>query len=601
VKAFIDTTRSSPDDLRWLAMATAVRGGNGTLALQLAAEQRDPGEWITDYNLASYLQAEGFPRAAKVLLDSLVIPEDVRGPGDLNLYAALLHARGMIHIQLGQPQRAIPLLREARRREPMLVESTRALALALLMLGKDTEAEEELKALGVRFATWERGSDLIPPGGYPDSVAHRPPLGERWNLNKGRPGRFVPEKTPGSVDALASFRERLQASLQRMTAKEVAAVERMQAANVAFGKDTTEWPLPDQRALLQLDVSNQYYPFRRFMACGDAWSTDNPQPLVQRTYLEADSLFEEERYDDVAIARLTREAHRLHAVRCANLNAGATARHVKDLLDQIAGCPESPDEANRRCVCEARRSVATAQWSEVNREFLPFLAGVIRWFNLAHRYATSIASHTEPEDAVLRAVVASDIAVAEAQIHRWVHQEMLLAYGAIPDPCTPSEENPLGGTGEEEPDPLGVCDALDGGGLSVNAVAFDIKVTCYDVEFEFGAKVRGAFSLGASTTYAFGGKDAGALTFFVGGGVGGELGPFKAGAKAGGYVTVQKVAGGGTRPDNLVIDAGTKQSGGVSAGPISVEKGSTDRVIQIRTSSKGSTVRMGNPVAVWSN
>jgi len=611
IKAFLDTTHAAPDDLRLLGTLAAMRGGDGALSLMLTAEARDPGEWVTQFNTAVFLQAEGYPRASKVLLDALAAPEGVRGPGDLDLRATLLHARGMALLLMGQPRQAIPLFREARQREPMLVESTRGLAMALLMINEEEEARKQLRTFGVRFASAERmrGPDFIPTPGDPvlppdivayaerERTARRPPLGERWSLSKGRPGRFAPMNTPASVDALEPFRSRINAHIGWLTEKYAAAADQLQPANEAFGKDTTEWPLPSQRALLHNDATNQWLPFRRFTNCGDAWSTvDDTQPLLQGAYAEADSLYAAERYDDATMAALSREAYRLHAARCATLNTRSTGRYVTELMDRIGRCPEAPPEANTRCVCNARRSVATAQWSEANRDFRPYLAAVTRWFNLAHQYSTSIASNVEPKDAVLRDLLKAEIAAAEAKVRMFVHMDMAMAYTTVTDPCTPEEEQGPTASDEEEPDPLGVCDALDGGGLSANLVVYEVKVTCYDLEVEYGAKVFGPFSAVASATYTFRGKDEGSLSFFFGGGVGTpDFGGLKASAKSGGYITFQKAPGGGQRPDRLVIDAGTKQSVGGNYGPIAYEKGSSQSLVRI---SGGSAVRLGGTPTV---
>jgi tetratricopeptide (TPR) repeat protein len=203
LRAFLDSTRRDPQELRQLAAYAAMNGGDGAMALLLAAEKRRPGDWATQYNIAVFLNLEGYPTASKVLLDSLQAPADARAPGDIDLRATLLLGRGNALIAMGRPQQAIPLLREARQREPVLSEASRSLALAQLLTKQEQEAKRSLRLGGRRFASRAEmeAADEMPPvidagdddveevlllEAFRNRDGSALTLNDRWPLYKGR-------------------------------------------------------------------------------------------------------------------------------------------------------------------------------------------------------------------------------------------------------------------------------------------------------------------------------------------------------------------------------------------------------------------------------
>lgn len=546
-RAFLDTTQMDPVNLRRLAAWAGMRGGNGALALLLASERGDPAEWGTQYNIAVFLQLEGYPRASLAILDSLRAPIDAYGPGGIDLRATLLLARANALIDLRQLRDAIPLLREARRREPFLVEATRTLARVHLMLNEDEEAKRVLRTGNQRFASKQQMADTgcVKPPVDPtisinkDSLCAavlnrgrpRLSLSERWPLEKGRTMQFNAMQPPSSLDALPEFITRLSAYVQSANAKYNAAAAQLPTVSLTFGKSSADWPLSALREKLLGDAVSPWLGMDVVMGCGSAYdATPNPIALAHEEQEDADMRFASEHLDDELLATRVRAARRQKASMCADVNSHLFSPQAQDLMNRITGCPQRPADAQRRCVCQVRRAIGSATLARVNMAYAAYIPSVEQWFPVAHHHATAVSSYVEPKDSILKNLLELELTYYKQQATASMHQWMLAAYVNVMSACDPSEES-----GASQPDmdnsAIGNCGPFDGIGVKLNVVVGEAKFSCYDVEFELSQPIPVLPIINAvgSVNWTFRGAHKGDLTFTFGAGV--------SSVKAGTYVT----------------------------------------------------------------
>ena len=612
IRAFLDTTTADVQTLRMLAAYVAMNGGEGAMALLLAAEQRRPGDWTTQYNIAAFLLLEGYPRASLAILDSLRAPDGVSGPGTIDLEAALLLGRGNALMASGRARQAVPLLREARRREPMLSEAARSLARAHLLLQEDSMAARVLRAGGRRFATRAAmdAGERLPPITDPtidideaivaevmrDRDASSVSLAERWSLERGKPQALYVLPPPASIDDLEPARARLDAYTEQLTAQMQAAVSKNVTAAQAYATDAREWGVPELRSRLHGDATLPWgVEPARIALCSDP---DANMAMLSDAFdgraanREADADFVRERLEDEELAVRARAMRRARVTMCERLAPKFWVTTSTALAEQIGRCGDGPQ--SRRCRCTAERTTAGTQLRTVTAASLPFLAAAGAWYSTAHHRATAVAAHVEPDDAVLRRVLETELDVHRTMVAQGVHGYLQVQYGAIVSFCdpddpafAPSDSIAAADAALIESVIADACRAADGVGVKQNLVLVEVKVTCYEVEIEgkvpvpFAPVVNGV----GSVAYTFRGKDAGDVTIFTGVGVGVDVGVAEAGAKVGEYITINR--------DGLK-DAGYKASAEVSVGNTVKEVSGTLSVKEIAVAAAGTATYVSN-------
>lgn len=595
LRAFLDTAKLSEAKLRRMAVLASWRGGDGAMALLLAAERTRPGDWSTQYNIAVFLQLEGYPRASLAIIDSLKAPADARGPGGADLRASLLLARGNALIDLGRPREAIPLLREARERDPFLVEAARALARALLLLDDEDEARRVLRAFGRRFADRRQMDEVGQPPPISDptieidnkvlveALEQRDgaslSLAERWGLDKGKPLAFSAPRLPQGVDQVLPFIRQVTAIQTASFADAMAADAQIPAAIIAaFQQDAQSWALPDLRTLMHGDAVKQWLGMPE-QVCDDVYSVaQNPAALAAENMRMADVKFALERLEDEELAARVRTMRRQWVSLCSKLTFQFSKTRIKELVEQTNRCPQAPDDVNRRCTCQVKRSVGTEWLQGVNSEFSPYLDAVEQWYTVAHHHATAVSSHAEPSDESLKHLLLLQLQRYKALTAYNVHWAMGAAYATIPGQCDPATD--FGGSDKAaNKSDVYNCGPLDGIGLKLDVGIAELKVSCYDFELELSEPIPVLPIVAGvgSMTWTYAGKDKGNLTFFLGvgheigskfakgddgslidgstmseeGGAGGLLPISTKTVKAGGYITFR---------DGDITDAGFKAS-----------------------------------------
>jgi hypothetical protein len=587
LRAFLDSTRRNPQELRRLAAFAAMNGGEGAMAFLLAAEQRRPGDWATQYNIAAFLLLEGYPRAALGILDSLRAPAGAAGPGGLDLRATLLLGRGNALLASGRPRQAIPLLREARRLEPVMAEAARSLARAHLLLNEEEEAKRVLRAGGRRFASTAAMEDAgrLPPITDPDITIEDAilveamkarggnglSLNDRWPLRKkGHPQSLPVMPLPSAPETVKPFLQELEVEVEKRNGEVSSTMGEVQTTAVPFASDPRPWALGALRTQLLADVQMIWLPSARtrFLCADPSGFAHTGDDRYNRTAVNAsaDSAYAAERLEDPELAYHARSMRRTGAAICERvLDPMYWQRFMDDLRVRIDRCPNGP--GYERCACQARRTVAGAQLASLNEVWQPYIGSVKRWYSVAHHHSTAVAGYVERKDKTLRAVVRANIESSKAMVAASVHGPMLDFYRNIetlcdPEPKTPGDSLATEGTLGSWPDEA--CSSADGMGVKQDVVVAEIKLSCYEVEVEgkVPLPVPGFNAIG-SVTYTFGGPDEtniGNITIFTGAGVDTPgIGGVEVAAKAGTYVTFN----GGE-----VKDGGVKLSAEASAGNV---------------------------------
>jgi tetratricopeptide (TPR) repeat protein len=554
IRAVLDTITWAPDRLRRVSAYAAMRGGDGALAFLLAAERRKPGDWSTQYNIAMHLLLEGYPRAALAILDSLRAPEGMRGPGGVDLRAALLLGRGNAMLRQGRARAAIPLLREARQREPAMAEAARSLAQAHLMLGEEEQAKRAL-FLARRFATtaqMEAVAKMIDPARPIDDTViieaiedgHPLRLNARWPFRKGFSVPLRILEPPSEPEGVKPFLQELKRSLTKLEAQFASATAKVQVVAQAYATDTVSWAFDGLRWRLHADVNLPWglVPASFAFACAVAEGAESTGETFDQAGANraAEERFEEERIQNPQLAGYTRSLRRASASACTRLAPRFWMESYALLSRLELGCPSG--DGYRPCVCKARREVAGLQLTAVNAALQDYHRAAKQWFRVAHDQSTSTAGYVEPKDRTLLDMVQAEIDVHRAMTVAGVHQNMQLQYQVIIDMCVPERQVPTDSTLQpfEPPgfDPVEqACAAGDGMGIKQDLVVAEVKFGCYEIELEAKTPFPGLKGIG-SATYAIGGEKAGNITLFFGFGVGTpEIPNFDMGAKAGSYIT----------------------------------------------------------------
>lgn len=571
LRAFLDTTSLDPQDLRLMAAYAAMNGGEGTMALLLAAERRRPGDWSTQYNIGVFLLLEGYPRASKVILDSLLAPTDALAPGGLDLRATLLLGRGNALIATGRPRQAIPLLREARQREPVLAEAGRSLAFAHLLVKEEAEARRALRLGGQRYASTAEmeNADKVPPiidpmdqidqGLLIEALRQRDgprlTLNDRWPLYKGRGASLETMTPPSYPEGLSTFLQQLERKVEELKAQMEATTSAIEPAVQQLAADKRDWGIPMLRAQLQSDAMLPWGALPAMFASPCTTLGPWEGNLFNRAAADraADEAFASERLDDETLASQARRMRRSAAAMCSRLmDSKLWEQHVRDLADRIGRC-QSGDEYVP-CVCRARRDVAALQLSTINAEYQPFLSATKSWYNTANHHATAVAGYIEPEDSLMRTLVQDGIDAQKAMTAAGVHQHMLVQYRMVTPLCPPEEPPRDSVVGKlqkwEKDDWISPCSSGDGASVKQDFVIVAVKVKCYEIEVEKKRLLPvPGLSLYGSLSYAFDGPNAGNVTVVTGVGAGMDVMGVDIGAKAGVFTTFNgtKFVDGGMR------------------------------------------------------
>jgi hypothetical protein len=607
LRTFLDTTTWTPDKLRRVSAFAAMNGGEGAMALMLAAERRKPGDWATQYNIAMYLLLEGYPRASLALLDSLRAPDGARGPGGIDLQASLLLGRGNAMLALGRARAAIPLLRDARQREPVLSEAARALARAHLMLNEEKEAKRAL-FLARRFATRAQLQDAIEmidpkkpgdPSVAIETIDDIMPLrlNQRWPFRKGYGEALRMMEPPSSPEGIKPFLAALAPEIENLNGRLLAATAVAQTAAQAYVKDTISWAFPGLRTQLHADANLPWglVPSTFAFTCTstEGGQYDGDTFDANGATRAAEERFVEERADNPQLAGYTRSLRRAAASACARLSPKYWMTTNAQLATRIDGCPSGP--SRQACVCQAQRSIAGMQLNDVNDALQPYHIAAKQWYWMAHSQSSSTAGYVEPKDRTLRNMIKAEIDVHRTMTMAGVHQNMQLQYQPITALCVPEKPVPPDSIPADlklKPfDSNDVCSSPDGMGVKQSFIVAEVKVSCYDIEVEGSVGVPGmGFKGVGSLTLTFGGEKEGNVTIFTGVGFGTPEGiPIAAGTKSGAYITFK---------DGEYTDSGFKVSAEVAVGNVAQEVSKEMAVRDVVLYVAGSVTYVSNEILV---
>lgn len=167
----------------------------GALAALLIAHKVDPKEARHLENAAVVAISLGYPQEALALLSGAASLSESGSPEmGIDRTARMLNNQGYALIRLGRWSEAVPLLRTAIAREPLLNEAQRNLAVALLCLG-DASAAGEAKRSGERRNHFE---DIGDP-----AVAQTFDPTKAYDLSKGQPAKLPAVTYPKTLDEAA--------------------------------------------------------------------------------------------------------------------------------------------------------------------------------------------------------------------------------------------------------------------------------------------------------------------------------------------------------------------------------------------------------------
>ena len=196
---------SNPAQAEALAAAEIAKANpGGALAALLIAHQKEPSEPRHLENAGVVAVSIGYPQEGLAMLTAAEGLPATGGPGmGIDRTATMLNNRAYALIRLGLWADAVPLLRTAVGREPLLAEAQRNLAVALLCLGQTQPAGSALRA-GLRRNQFRDVGDPSKAQGFDPSQV--------YDLSHGQPVKLPDLSYPQTLDQAAGAAPKFEAA-----------------------------------------------------------------------------------------------------------------------------------------------------------------------------------------------------------------------------------------------------------------------------------------------------------------------------------------------------------------------------------------------------
>lgn len=183
----------------------------GALAALLIAHKVDPKEARHLENAAVVATSLGYPQEALALLSGAAGLSESGSPEmGIDRTARMLNNQGYALIRLGRWSEAVPLLKTAIAREPLLNEAQRNLAVALLCLG-NAAAAGEAKRAGARRNHFENFGDPAKPQTFDPAKA--------YDLSKGQSVKLPAVTYPKTLDEAAGAAPKFESDWRKRNAQ----------------------------------------------------------------------------------------------------------------------------------------------------------------------------------------------------------------------------------------------------------------------------------------------------------------------------------------------------------------------------------------------
>jgi tetratricopeptide (TPR) repeat protein len=183
----------------------------GALAALLIAHKVDPKEARHLENAAVVATSLGYPQEALALLSGAAGLSESGSPEmGIDRTARMLNNQAYALIRLGRWSEAVPLLKTAIAREPLLNEAQRNLAVALLCLG-NASAAGEAKRAGARRNHFEDIGDPAKPQTFDPAKA--------YDISKGQPAKLPILSYPMTLDQAAGAAPKFESDASKRNAQ----------------------------------------------------------------------------------------------------------------------------------------------------------------------------------------------------------------------------------------------------------------------------------------------------------------------------------------------------------------------------------------------
>lgn len=206
-----DVGRSAGQAETVAAAEVARANPGGSLAALLIAHRVEPNEARHLENAAVIATAMGYPQEALALLAAAnKLPESGYPEMGIDRTARMLNNQANALIRLGRWSEAIPLLRTAIAREPLLNEAQRNLAVALLCTG-DAQAAGEAMRVGLRRNHFQDIGDPAKPQTFDPAQA--------YDLSKGQPVKLPDVTYPKTLEEAAGSAAKFESDMNMRDAQ----------------------------------------------------------------------------------------------------------------------------------------------------------------------------------------------------------------------------------------------------------------------------------------------------------------------------------------------------------------------------------------------
>ena len=203
----------------------------GALAALLIAHKVDPKEARHLENAAVVATSLGYPQEALALLSGAAGLSESGSPEmGIDRTARMLNNQGYALIRLGRWSEAVPLLKTAIAREPLLNEAQRNLAVALLCLG-NAAAAGEAKRAGARRNHFEDIGDPAMPQTFDPAKA--------YDLSKGQAVKLPALTYPRTLDEAAGAAPKFESDWRKRDSQAKALLSQALSYRAPFGTKST--------------------------------------------------------------------------------------------------------------------------------------------------------------------------------------------------------------------------------------------------------------------------------------------------------------------------------------------------------------------------
>jgi len=504
----------SPAQAETVATALIAKANpGGSLAALLIAHKLEPKEARHLENAAVVATSLGYPQEALALL-AAAAPLQEKGASEMGIdrTARMLNNQAYALIRLGRWSEAVPLLKTAIAREPLLNEAQRNLAVAYLCLG-NAAAAGEAKRAGERRNHFVDIGDPAKPQTFDPAKA--------YDLSKGQPANLPNLSYPITLDQAAGAAPKFESDAKKRDAQAKSLLNQMLTSPSNSGSKSS---LTILRTVHILDLAQNIRGTPHIAELFNTWWAD---------------------------------LQRLHDV---------STKWNTDFSHTITDCNSRFSTANDQVKCY--EAWCTTAQPEAHRGWLTTIketdTALRAWADSYSRFANGLATNLKDPVAHTWAVTAerywlmSNYHLLIFTSWSWLYA-MALGKGTCFDQVT---DEPAETTDGDTASAISCTSLIGGAAFSINLQVVSVNVSCEEVGIEGdlpllegGFAEAGAF---ASVGYKF---KSGSTTVFAGTyAKTNEIGGLSAGAKGGCYMTWDQ--GGNMQDVGMRGEASIDQSGG---------------------------------------